>query len=88
MSKGRFLSLKVREGEKPESLPLTPHEDGFLKILNKKEVTRMRKYLALILVALLAFSFVPFRPALNHNTVYAQPEKTKATMIANALIPA
>jgi len=82
MSKGRFLSLKVREGEKPGKMPLTPHEDGFLKILNKKEVTRMRKYLALILVALLAISFVPFRFTGTH-AVYAY-DKTPATMIAAA----
>jgi len=82
MSRGRFLSLKVREGKEPKERTLTPHEDGFLKNFKKKEVTRMRKYLALILVALLAISFVPFRFTGTH-AVYAY-DKTPVTMIANA----
>ena len=42
----------------------------------------MRKYLALILVALLAFSFVPFR--FTGTPTAAAYDKTPATMIANA----
>jgi len=43
VKKEKFLILKVREGKKQKEktkslLTLTPHEDGFLKNLIKKEV--------------------------------------------------
>ncbi|MGB9763561.1 MAG: hypothetical protein ACPLW7_06220, partial [Minisyncoccia bacterium] len=74
MKKERFLILRVREDKKLRKiiknfLTLTPLEDGFLKNFNlKRRFTLMRKILAIILVALMALSFIPLR---NTKTVSA-----------------